>query len=94
MQRSRRPMPRELQGGLTMIATSTRYLSIENTTIVNSNLDRADPINYGTIPTHDSIIVYDAGDGTVCGTLRSGNSTGPIGIDPTAKSVTVHASCK
>jgi hypothetical protein len=80
--------------GPAMIATSARYLSIENTSIVNSNLDRADPIDYGTIPTLDSIIVYDAGDGTVCGTLKSGDSTGPIGIDPTAKSVTVHASCK
>jgi hypothetical protein len=80
--------------GPAMIATSARYLSIENTSIVNSNLDRADPINYGTIPTLDSIIVYDAGEGTVCGTLKSGDSTGPIGVDPTAESVTVHASCK
>lgn len=80
--------------GPAIISTSARYLSIENSTIVNSNLDRANPIEYGTIPTLDSIIVYDASDGTVCGTLKSGDSTGPIGIDPTAKTVTVHASCE
>jgi hypothetical protein len=79
--------------GPAMIATSARYLTVENTTIVNSNLDRADPINYGTIPTLDSIVVYDAGDGTVCGTLKSGDSTGPIGIDPTAKTVIVRSVC-
>jgi hypothetical protein len=50
--------------------------------------DRVNPINYGSIPTLDSIIAYDAAHGTVCGTLDSGNTTGPIGIDPTAKSVT------
>jgi hypothetical protein len=80
--------------GPAIIATSTRYLSIEDSTIVNSNLAQADPTNYGTIPSLDSIIVYEAGDGTVCGTLRSGNTTGPIGIDPTAKTVTVHARCE
>ncbi len=79
--------------GPAMIATSARYLSIDNTVIVNSNLDRADPIRYGTIPTLDSIIVYDSGDGSVCGTLTSGDTTGPVGIDPTAKSVAVQASC-
>jgi hypothetical protein len=79
--------------GPAIIATSARYLSIEDSTIVNSNLMRADPTYYGTIPTLDSIIVYDAGDGTVCGTVRSGKTTGPVGIDPTAKSVKVHSSC-
>jgi hypothetical protein len=80
--------------GPAIVATSARYLSIENSIIVNSNLDRTDPVDYGAIPTLDSIIVYDAGDGTVCGTLKSGDSSGPIGIDPTAKSVTVNASCE
>jgi hypothetical protein len=80
--------------GPAIIATSARYLSIENSTIVNSNLARSDPIDYGSISTLDSVIVYDAGHGTVCGTLKSGNTTGPVGIDPTAKSVTVHASCE
>ncbi len=69
--------------GPAIIATSARYLSIEDSTIVNSNLVKADPIDYGTIPTLDSIIVYKSSDGKVCGTLRSGNTTGPIGIDPT-----------
>jgi hypothetical protein len=69
-------------------------LSIENSTIVNSNLNRTDPIDYGSIPTLDSIIVYDSGNGTVCGTLKSGDTTGPVGIDPTAKSVALRASCE
>jgi hypothetical protein len=80
--------------GPAIIATSGRYLSIENSVIVNSNLKRANPIDYGAIPTLDSIIVYDSGDGAVCGTLRAGDTTGPIGIDPTAKSVTIHESCE
>lgn len=80
--------------GPAIIATSVHYLSIADSTIVNSNLVQADPTYYGTIPTLDSIIVYDAGEGTVCGTLRSGNTTGPVGIDPTAKSVKVQSSCQ
>jgi len=79
--------------GPAIIATSARDLSIEDSTIVNSNLMQADPIDYGTIPTLDSIIVYDASDGTVCGTLSSGKTTGNVGIDPTANSVKVHSSC-
>lgn len=69
-------------------------LSIENSTIVNSNMIQSNPIDYGAIPTLDSIIVYEAGDGRVCGTLMSGNTTGPIGIDPTAKTVTVRGTCQ
>jgi hypothetical protein len=80
--------------GPALIATSARYLFVGNTTIVNSNQAQADPIDYGTIPTLDSIIAYDAGAGTVCGTLKSGNTTGPIGIDPTAKTITVQATCR
>jgi len=79
--------------GPAIITTSVRYLSIEDSTIVKSNLVQADPTYYGTIPSLDSIIVYDADDSTVCGTLRSGHTTGPVGIDPTAKSVKVHRSC-
>lgn len=45
--------------GPAIIATS-----IENSTIVNSNLERVDPIDYGSIPTLDSIAGYNAGDGT------------------------------
>lgn len=80
--------------GPAIIATSVHYLSIENNTIVNSNQAQANPIEYGTIPTLDSIIGYEAADGVVCGTLMSGNTTGPIGIDPTAKTITVKASCQ
>jgi hypothetical protein len=80
--------------GPAIIATSARYLSIEDSMIVNSNLTRSNPIDYGTIPTLDSIVVYEAGDGRICGTLKSGATTGPIGIDPTAQSVKVQASCK
>jgi hypothetical protein len=79
--------------GPAIIATSVRYLSMENNTIVNSNEDHSAPIDYGTIPTLDSIIVYDASEGTVCGTLTSGDTTGPIGIDPTARTVTVSPTC-
>ena len=79
--------------GPAIIATSARYLSIENTTIINSNLDRSDPIDYGIMPTLDSIIVYESGDGKVCGTLKSGNTTGPIGIDPSAKTFSVKTRC-
>jgi hypothetical protein len=79
--------------GPAIIATSARYLAIENTTIVNSNLAQADPIEYGTIPTLDSVIAYDAGNGEVCGTLKSGDTTGPIGIDPTAKTISVKSTC-
>jgi hypothetical protein len=80
--------------GPAIIATSARYLFVGDTTIVNSNQAQADPIDYGTIPTLDSIIAYDAGDGTVCGTLKSGNTTGPIGIDPTAKTILVKPACQ
>jgi hypothetical protein len=51
------------------------------------------PPDYGRIPSLDSIIIYEAGDDTVCGALRSENTAGPIGVDPTAKTVTVNASC-
>lgn len=80
--------------GPAMIATSAHYLSIENTIIGSSNLDQANPIDYGSLPTLDSIIVYKASDGVVCGTRKSGATTGPIGIDPTAKSVAVDPSCE
>jgi hypothetical protein len=80
--------------GPAIVATSVRYVSIEDTTIVNSNMDQSDPVDYGSIPTLDSIVAYDAGDGIVCGTLRSGDTTGPIGIDPTAKTILVKAACQ
>jgi hypothetical protein len=80
--------------GPAIIATSARYLSVEDTTIVNSNTDQSSPIDYGTIPTLDSIIAYEAGKGTVCGTLKSGKTTGPIGIDPTAKTIIVKTTCQ
>jgi hypothetical protein len=79
--------------GPAIITTSTRYLSIENSAIVNSNIVQSNPIDYGTIPTLDSIIAYEAGDGEVCGTLKSGDKTGPIGIDPTAKTISVEKTC-
>jgi hypothetical protein len=77
-----------------VIATSARCLSIENSTIVTFNLDRVDPIDCGSISTLDAIIFRGAGDGTVRGTLKSGDATGPIGIDRTANSVTVCAGCE
>ena len=80
--------------GPAIVATSARYLSIEDSTIVNSNLVESDPIDYGTIPTLDSIVVYEAGEGRICGSLLSGNTTGPIGVDQTAKTVTVQATCE
>jgi hypothetical protein len=79
--------------GPAIIATSVRYLSIENSTIVNSNTVQSNPIDYGTIPTLDSVIAYDSGAGNVCGTLKSGDTTGAIGIDPTAKTILVEATC-
>jgi hypothetical protein len=45
--------------------------------------DRSDPIDYGEVPTLDSIIVYQASDGNVCDTLKLG--------DTTAKAVSVEA---
>jgi hypothetical protein len=79
--------------GPAIIATSARYLTVADTTIVNSNTDQSDPANYGTIPSLDSIIAYEASDGTVCGTLKSGDTTGPIGIDSTAKTISVKSAC-
>ena len=79
--------------GPAFIATSARSLSIEGTTVVNSISRMRIPPDYGMIPSLDSIIIYEAGDDTVCGALRSENTAGPIGVDPTANTVTVHASC-
>jgi hypothetical protein len=79
--------------GPAIIVTSARYLAIADSTIVNSNADQSDPTDYGTIPTLDSIIAYEASDGMVCGTLKSGDTTGSIGIDPTAKTISVEPVC-
>jgi len=83
----------EQSPGPAYVITSTRYFSIDDTAIVNSNLAQANPIDYGTLPTLDSILVYESRDGTVCGALMSGNTTGPIGVDPTAPKVVVQEVC-
>jgi hypothetical protein len=83
----------EQSPGPAIIATSARYLFLGDTTIINSNQTQSDPTDYGTLPTLDSILAYESSDGVVCGTLKSGNTTGPIGIDPTDKHVSVQAGC-
>ena len=79
--------------GPAIITTSTRYLSAENTSVLDSNLVRSDPTTWDTLTVHDAILVDKSASGTVCGTFLSGSMTGPIGIDPSARTIAVAPAC-
>ena len=79
--------------GPAVLVTSTRYLDLGPTFIVNANQVQTAPAFFDTIPTLDSILVDHSSDGIICGTERIGQSTGPIGIDPTAKTVLIESAC-
>jgi hypothetical protein len=79
--------------GLAILATSTDYFQIGPTSIIDSNQIQSSPATFGTLPTLDSILVYESSDGVVCGTEMAGQTTGPIGIDPTDRRVPVAPNC-
>lgn len=76
-----------------MVATSTRFFSFDHNTVLNSNLAQTGPINFGTLSTLDSVLVFRSSDGSLCHTTTGGDTTGPLGIDPSDRNVSVTASC-
>lgn len=86
----------EEAGGPAIVVTSTRDFAIENSNIENSNLVETPYYPFfGTSPFSDSIIVYGATEGEICGSTVSGRMTGPIGTDPAADpSVRVSSHCQ
>jgi hypothetical protein len=79
--------------GPAILVTSARNFSIGMNWILNSNENQSAPFDYGTLPTLDSILLYQSDNGTVCDPYRAGKTTGPIGIDPTDESVSVESNC-
>lgn len=75
--------------GPALVVTSARDFSFERNRIRDSNQVDSAPIDYGTLSTLDSILVYQSSDGSICGNHTSGATTGPIGIDPTDVDVLV-----
>jgi hypothetical protein len=72
-------------GGPAIVVTSSRYMAISASGVLNSNLvDTPYYPFFGTSPFSDSIIVFGAGEAEVCGSAISGQTSGPIGIDPSA----------
>jgi hypothetical protein len=79
--------------GPAIIVTSSRDFSLERNVIFNANQVQTAPTNYGTLSTLDSVLVYESSDGLICGTEKIGQTTGPIGNDPTDHGVLVHHNC-
>jgi hypothetical protein len=79
--------------GPAILATSTGYFEFGSNSIIDSNQIKSSPATFGTLPTLDSILVYESSDGVVCGTEMAGKTTGPIGIDPTDRRVPVTPNC-
>jgi hypothetical protein len=79
--------------GPAIIFTSSRDFSLERNVIFNANQEQTAPTNYGTLSSLDSVLMYESSDGLVCGTERVGQTTGPIGNDPTDHGVLVHHNC-
>jgi hypothetical protein len=71
--------------GPAIVVTSSRYMAIETNNVMNSNLvDTPYYPFFGTSPFSDSIIVFGADDAEVCAAAIFGQTSGPIGIDPSA----------
>ena len=79
--------------GPAIIQTSTRSFSLARNQIFNSNQLRMNPINYGTLSTLDGILVDQSREGELCGNKRIGQTTGPIGIDPSDERVSLTPAC-
>jgi hypothetical protein len=79
--------------GPAIVATSARDFVFGPNTILNSNQVQASPFNFGTLSTLDSILVDQSANGAVCGIITAGGTTGPVGIDPTSRGVTVSDRC-
>ena len=79
--------------GPAILVTSSRGFALNHNWIFNSNQTQTAPADYGDLSTLDSVLIYQSSDGTVCSTHKLGQTTGPIGIDPTDHSVTVEPAC-
>jgi hypothetical protein len=80
--------------GPAVVVTSGESIRLADDDIRNANQSRSAPVTYGKVPSTDSVVLYRVDHATICGTLRSGKTTGPIGIDPTDKKVLVANSCR
>jgi hypothetical protein len=83
----------EQMPGPAIIATSAHYFSLSDNSVTDSNQVRKSPQDFGSLSTLDSVLLYQADYGTVCGTLLSGTTAGPIGIDPTDHKVVNEPAC-
>jgi hypothetical protein len=79
--------------GPAIVATSARDFVFGPNTILSSNQVQASPFSFGTLSTLDSILVDQSASGAVCGIIKAGGTTGPVGIDPTSQGVTVSDKC-
>jgi hypothetical protein len=79
--------------GPAIIATSTRYFSIESNRITNANQAKTSPGYFGTLSTLDSILIDESDNGTVCNPYLEGTTTGLIGIDPSDERILLESNC-
>jgi hypothetical protein len=79
--------------GPALVATSLHQFLIRQNTFDNINRNPGSPGYYGPIPSTDSIVLYGASDGTVCGNAMEGPSVGPVGDFPTGYRVLIQPDC-
>jgi hypothetical protein len=63
------------------VMTSSRYVDIGPTKVVDGNLKQGAPTQYGDVSTNDSILVHRTWIGTIRGNHLEGATTGAVGID-------------
>jgi len=80
--------------GPALVTTSGESIRFADDSIRNADQNHSTPADYGTVPSTDSVVLYRVDHATICGTLRSGKTTGPIGIDPTDRNILMTTSCR
>jgi hypothetical protein len=79
--------------GPAMVMTSTRYFDIGPTRVVDGNLQKGSPTQYGDTSTNDSILVYRFQVGAICGTELDGSTTGQVATDVSDRFVLDSGTC-